>query len=443
MAKKKKTKQAAKTLNLRLPISLLVLLSAYVAITFSLLAKNTQQDQPWLELVTQFETWPSLPSGLAGLVLLFGVVVFLIRSVVRSERQRAEIAMGRDAATQKAIKQLLDELAAVADGDLTVKANAKEESTGEIAKAINYAVKRLREIVVGINQTAHAVASSAESTRAAAAEMAAAAEEQSAQMDSANADVHNMVMVFDSMSRRSEQSTEVAGKSLEIAHSGGVRVRETIAGMDLIRDQIQETSKRIKRLGESSQEIGDIVGLINGIAEQTNVLALNAAIQAASAGGAGKGFAMVADQVQELAESATQATRRIESLVQTIQTDTAEAVHSMESTTSEVVRGAHLAEDAGAALQKIEAVSKELATLIQEISGEATAQSAAANRISDLMQGVRDVSAQNSTGSRQNAETIDELAQLVLQLRESVSDFKLPDTEAKSESKTGRRDDGE
>ena len=196
--------------------------------------------------------------------------------------------------------------------------------------------------------------------------------------------------------------------------------------MDLIRDQIQESSKRIKRLGESTQEIGDIVGLINGIAEQTNVLALNAAIQAASAGGAGGGFAMVADEVQELAESATQATRRIESLVQTIQADTSEAVHSMEATTSEVVRGAHLAEDAGAALQKIESVSDDLAKMIHQVSEEAQLQSETAPRISELMGAIQEVSTEHSLGSRRTAEEVAELAELVLRLGNSVSDFKLP-----------------
>src|SRR5690606_28893311 len=142
-------------------------------------------------------------------------------------------------------------------------------------------------------------------------------------------------------------------------------VRQTIQGMDSIRDQIQETSKRIKRLGESSQEIGSIVELINDISEQTNILALNAAIQAASAGEAGRGFAVVADEVQRLAERSSDATRGIESRVQTIQADTNEAVSWMEQPPAAVVSGARLAEDAGTALGEIEKVSSDLSGLIQ------------------------------------------------------------------------------
>ena len=144
--------------------------------------------------------------------------------------------------------------------------------------------------------------------------------------------------------------------------------------MNTIRETIQETSKRIKRLGESSQEIGNIVELINDIAEQTNILALNASIQASMAGEAGRGFAVVADEVQRLAERAANATKQIEVLVRTIQTDTNEAVVSMERSTTDVVGGALLAENAGAALEEIEQVSNQIASLVQNISGSSRQQ---------------------------------------------------------------------
>jgi twitching motility protein PilJ len=228
------------------------------------------------------------------------------------------------------------------------------------------------------------------------------------------------------MAGRCQESSQAAVESVSIANKGALKVRETIDGMDTIREQIQETSKRIKRLGESTQEIGDIVSLINDIAEQTNVLALNAAIQAASSGSGGKGFGVVADEVQRLAESATAATRRISSLVQTIQADTAEAVASMENTTSEVVNGAQLAQDAGQALVHIERVSNELKGLIQEVSGEALSQSKNAERIAELMDGIREVSLKTAKGTSQSAESVARLAAMVLTLRDSVADFKRP-----------------
>ena len=235
-----------------------------------------------------------------------------------------------------------------------------------------------------------------------------------------------MAESFDGMAEKSRESSEVARRSVAIANKGSNMAQQTIQGMDTIRNQIQDTSKRIKRLGESSQEIGDIVELINGIAEQTNILALNAAIQSASAGGAGRGFAVVADEVQRLAERATNATRRIEMLVKNIQADTSEAVVSMESTTSEVVSGARKAEDAGEALLRIESVSKDLSQLIEQISTEAQTQSETATQVAGQMIAIRDVSIKTSEGTNQTASSMGRLANLVSKLSDSVADFKLP-----------------
>ena len=228
------------------------------------------------------------------------------------------------------------------------------------------------------------------------------------------------------MSKRSAESADVATRSVSIASKGADVVRQTINGMDNIRGQIQETSKRIKRLGESSQEIGSIVELINDIAEQTNILSLNAAIQAASAGEAGRGFAVVADEVQRLAERATNATKRIESLVQTIQSDTNEAVNSMEQTTAEVVAGARLAEDAGLALGEIETVSGDLSKLIQDISHASKQQSISATSITETMSDIQETTKQTSVGAVQTADSIGNLAKLAADLRRSVANFKLP-----------------
>jgi twitching motility protein PilJ len=371
--------------------------------------------------------WPSLTTGLGGLGVTLLSVWILLSSFLSAERKRAKMAAETNQKNQQAIMKLLDEMSSLADGDLTVQATVTSEITGAIADAVNFAIEQLRELVKGIKYTAQEVAGSAMETLTSTSGLAIAAKEQADQVGAATLTVQNMAQSFDVMAKRSSESSEVARKSVEIANTGGQKVRETITGMDTIRERIQRTSKRIKRLGESTQEIGDIVELINGFAEQTNILALNAAIQAASAGGSGKGFAVVADEVQQLAESATNATRRIESLVQTIQADTYEAVVSMESTISEVVTGARLAEDAGASLDQIEQVSADLSALIAEISEQAQAQSANATEISELMRSVQSISIQSSEGSNKTAKSVEKLASLVMQLSNSVTDFKLPE----------------
>ena len=371
--------------------------------------------------------WPSLTTGATGLAVMVLLVWFLMYLFLFEERRRAKIAAMNNKKNEQAVLKLLDEMSSLADGDLTVEASVTEDMTSAIAQSVNFAIEQLRELVKGITYTSQEVASSAMQTRASTSELAKAAAAQADQVGEATTTVQEMAQSFDTMAKRSHESSVVARSSVDIAHAGGEKVRETINGMDTIREQIQQTSKRIKRLGESTQEIGDIVELINGFAEQTNVLALNAAIQAASAGGAGKGFAVVADEVQQLAESATNATRRIEMLVQTIQTDTYEAVVSMESTTSEVVSGARLAEDAGTALEQIESVSTDLSRLISEIAEEANKQSATATDISKLMKGVQEVSILASEGSAQAAISVEELAELVMQLSDSVTDFTLPE----------------
>lgn len=366
--------------------------------------------------------WVSIISGLVALASIVG----LLFALNRAQRRRLETTMELNNRNQEAIMRLLDEMGSLAEGDLTVKATVTEDMTGAIADSINFAVEQLRSLVQTITDTSVQVASSAQETQATAMHLAEAAEHQATEINSASDRINEIAASIDQVSRNSAESAEVAQRSVQIATKGAGVVRETIAGMDSIRDQIQETSKRIKRLGESSQEIGSIVELINDISEQTNILALNAAIQAASAGEAGRGFAVVADEVQRLAERASNATKRIETLVQTIQSDTNEAVSSMEQTTSEVVAGARLAEDAGTALGEIENVSTNLADLIQGISSAAQQQSAAASNITQAMNTIQSITAQTSQGANQTAESIGNLAQLAADLRRSVADFKLP-----------------
>jgi twitching motility protein PilJ len=370
--------------------------------------------------------FPSLWVGIGAAAAALVGIIGLLFTLYRDQSKRFAVTQELNQRNQEAILRLLDEMGSLAEGDLTVRATVTEDITGAIADSINFAVEALRSLVTTINETAVQVAAAAQETQATAMHLAEAAEHQAQQITSASAAINEIAVSIDEVSKNSAESADVAQRSVQIAAKGAEVVRQTIQGMDSIRDQIQETSKRIKRLGESSQEIGSIVELINDIAEQTNILALNAAIQAASAGEAGRGFAVVADEVQRLAERASNATKRIETLVQTIQSDTNEAVSSMEQTTAEVVAGARLAEDAGLALGEIEKVSNDLADLIQNISEAARQQSAAATNISATMNVIQEITTQTSVGASQTAESIGNLAQLAADLRRSVADFKLP-----------------
>jgi twitching motility protein PilJ len=367
--------------------------------------------------------WWAIGSGLGLALGLFGLLYTIFAEGRRRERSATEL----NQRNQEAILRLLDEMGSLAEGDLTAKATVTEDITGAIADSINFAIDQLRTLVGTINETAVQVAAAAQETQATAMHLADAAEHQAQQITSASAKINEIAASIDEVSKNSAESADVAQRSVQIAAKGAEVVRQTIQGMDNIRDQIQETSKRIKRLGESSQEIGSIIELINDISEQTNILALNAAIQAASAGEAGRGFAVVADEVQRLAERASNATKRIETLVATIQSDTNEAVSSMEQTTAEVVAGARLAEDAGLALVEIEKVSNDLAGLIEGISAASRQQSAAATNITATMTVIQEITTQTSQGASQTAESIGNLAQLAADLRRSVADFKLPD----------------
>ncbi|WP_287963304.1 methyl-accepting chemotaxis protein [Alcanivorax sp.] len=383
-------------------------------------------------LNNQFE---NTTSGLFPSVWLGGVsaglaVLFFFIIMAQRNRQAAKLKDELESENQRnqaAILRLLDELGDLADGDLTVQATVTEDFTGAIADSINYSIDQLRNLVQTINNSAVQVASAAQETQSTAMHLAEASEHQAQEIAGASAAVNEMAVSIDQVSANAAESAAVAERAVAIANKGAEVVQATIHGMDTIREQIQETSKRIKRLGESSQEIGDIVSLINDIADQTNILALNAAIQASMAGEAGRGFAVVADEVQRLAERSAAATKQIETLVKTIQTDTNEAVISMEATTAEVVKGARLAQDAGVALEEIESVSKTLADLIQNISNAARQQAASAGHISNTMNVIQEITSQTSAGTTATARSIGNLAEMAQDMRNSVAGFRLPE----------------
>ncbi|MPW43804.1 methyl-accepting chemotaxis protein [Acinetobacter guerrae] len=374
--------------------------------------------------------WSSIIPAVLLLLFLGGFTYTILKLLsLRSAMDKTRVTRLQDEydRNQNAILRLLDEIADLADGDLRSYATVSEDFTGAIADSINFAIDQLRDLVSRITDTSQEVARYTQDTQTITNQLAEASEHQAQEIAGASAAINEMAVSIDQVSANAAESAEVAERSVKIASNGADVVNRSIVGMDTIREQIQETSKRIKRLGESSQEIGNIVSLINDIADQTNILALNAAIQASMAGEAGRGFAVVADEVQRLAERSASATKQIEGLVKTIQTDTNEAVISMEQTTSEVVRGANLAKDAGVALDEIQSVSNNLAKLIANISNAAKLQSASASHIANTMNVVQEITSQTTTATFDTARSVSELANMAESLRESVSDFKLPD----------------
>jgi twitching motility protein PilJ len=367
-----------------------------------------------------------IPLGLIVLAVLLVVGLLALNMKSSKFETAAKIQAEQNERNQQAILRLLDEMGSLADGDLTVEATVTEDITGTIADSFNFAIEELRKLVATVNETAIMVDSAAKQTESTALHMAKAADNQGREINAATESIVSMAASIEEVSGNAERSSDVARHSVEVAHKGGEAVRRTIDGMNAIRETIQETSKRIKRLGESSQEIGNIVELINDIAEQTNILALNASIQASMAGEAGRGFAVVADEVQRLAERSTNATKQIEVLVRTIQADTNEAVVSMERSTTDVVGGALLAENAGAALDEIEQVSNQIASLVQNISSSARQQAGSAADVTRRTTRLREISEQTGKATSATATAIAKLSELASQLRKTVAGFTLP-----------------
>ena len=369
----------------------------------------------------RYYVWGAILStllALAGLLLLGKLYVDdSLRRAMESER--------RNRSNQDAILRLLNEISNLAHGDLTVRPKVTEEITGAIADSINYAVGEMRRLVTGINAAALQVTSATQEAKKVSGQLLQAAQKQSTEIQGTGQSVAQMALSMNEASKNAGASAKVAETSLHAAEKGAQAVQNAIRGMNDIRDQMQETSKRIKRLGESSQEISEIVQLISDITEQTNVLALNAAIQAASAGEAGRGFTVVAEEVQRLAERSAEATKHIGAIVKSIQRDTQDAVEAMERTTQGVVEGTRTADEADRALREIGQVSNRLAELIGSISDATQRQASAATGVAASMKGILGVTQLTMDGTRKSAASVEKLTELAEGLKQSVSGFKL------------------
>ncbi|WP_373976666.1 methyl-accepting chemotaxis protein [Chitinibacter sp. SCUT-21] len=359
------------------------------------------------------------------IALSLGALLLLVRVFNQESVKRRLASESENRKNQDAILRLLNEMGDLADGDLTIRASVTEDLTGAIADSINFTIEELRSLITGINRATEKVNSATTEAQQISEQLLLAAQRQSEEIETTNHNVEQIVHSIQGVSSTAAESAQVAQTSLTVAEQGAEAVNNQIKGMGEIREQIQETAKRIKRLGESSQEIGEIVELISDITEQTNVLALNAAIQAAAAGEAGRGFSVVAEEVQRLAERSGEATKQIGAIVKTIQADTHDAVAAMEVSTQGVVEGAKLSDAAGTALAEIGKVSRELARLIESIANETEGQTALAAKVTTTMRDILAITEQTTEGTKQSANAVGELTGLAAELKSSVSGFKL------------------
>jgi twitching motility protein PilJ len=388
------------------------------------------------ELSKEYETQSAIGPfyiALAVLVIAAAGIVALIAKTFRDDgrhrssesARQVELERRRNKSNQDAILRLMNEMRHLADGDLTVRATVTEDITGAIADSVNFTIEELRILVERINSAAAQVTEASASAHSSSELLLQATVHQSQHIQNASTAVLKMARAINEVSGSASRSVGVARQTLSAAEQGAAAVQDSIAGMNEIRSQIQDTSKRIKRLGESSQQISEIVELISDITDRTQVLALNAAIQAASAGEAGRGFTVVAEEVQRLAERSAEATRQIAAIVKTIQSDTQDAVSAMERSTQGVVAGARLSDAAGQALAEIGEVSKRLAVLIEEISTTSQSQAQTAGKVASNMQDILSINKQASEGTKQTAVSIGQLSHLANELKASVANFKL------------------
>ena len=395
---------------------------AIVTDSDALLAQSQRLVEAYQNSTTKQST--SLLTWLFG-ALFLTTLALITKTYLDTSRRRAEEAVRTNRQNQDGILRLMNELGDLAEGDLTVRATVSEDITGAIADSVNYTTDEFRKLVTRINAAAEQMGVATKDAESISRGLLIEAQKQAKEIQGAGEAVQLMAQSIKEVDSSASRSADVARRTLVVTQQGAQAVRNSITGMDGIREQIQDTAKRIKRLGESSQEIGEIVDLISDITEQTNVLALNAAIQAAAAGDAGRGFSVVAEEVQRLAERSAEATKQIGGLVKTIQGDTHDAVAAMEKSILGVVDGAVLSDMAGQSLKEIEQVSNELATLINSISVSTQVQTDMAGEVAGVMQEILRITEHTTEGTRLTANSVAQLANLTSDLRGSVAGFKL------------------
>lgn len=337
-----------------------------------------------------------------------------------SENQRKE-----NLALQMQLVELLSDVENVAEGDLTIRANVTEGAIGTVADFFNSVVESLRQLVTQVKASAIQVNESVDSSGGEIRQLTQEALRQSEEIALALNSIEQMTQSIQAVASSASQASSVSQTAADTAVAGGVSMDRTVDNILTLRETIGETSKKVKRLGESSQQISKVVYLINQIAMQTNLLAINAGIEAARAGEQGQGFAVVAEEVGELAARSASATQEIEQIVENIQRETSEVVQAMELGTSQVVEGTHLVEDAKQNLGQIVEVSQEINSLVKSISDATVLQAGTSNSITELMQKLSAIAQRTSASSTQVSDSLRETASVTQQLQESVDTFKV------------------
>lgn len=353
-------------------------------------------------------------------------------AMVTEKVETAAVAERKNEELNNSIIQLLHVTAQLGDRDLTTQATVTEDVTGPVADAINRMVEEISHVLVDVRRVADRVSRTSMTVRGQGQHVSSLADEERSEIARMSRGLESAARAMAEVAKLAKRCNDVAGHARQTSQQAMDTVNRTVSGMNNIREIIRETEKRIKRLGERSQEISGIVDIIKSVSERTHVLALNASMQAAAAGEAGRGFSVVADEVQRLAESSREATTEISKLVQNIQVETGDTIVTMNNTITQVVDGSRLTEEAGQQMKKTQTTTGQLADSVEVIAAEAQKQARVALQLRARANRVRESTEQTAKALGDQSSQTEELVSYSAALINSVGVFKLPEDPAAS-----------